>query len=177
MPERLQPLPLAALRLADAVETARHAFCSEVKSVCPIPHKPSLLPQATVLVCELLFRRDGFLHFPSGSQLPDLRRYKHAYVAVGCERQRGRTTRAVVLEMLERTPRRIASATRRLSNSESNWKSAADSWSVNESPGAPPLLLGPVGWEHTEDPATGSTHVPIRFTPRVDQEDQLLGQP
>lgn len=40
--------------------------------------------------------------------------------------------RAAVLEMLERTPRRIASATRRLSDSELNWKPAADSWSVNE---------------------------------------------
>src|SRR5213075_1642679 len=40
--------------------------------------------------------------------------------------------RAAVLEMLEGTPRRIAFATWRLSDSELNWKPAADSWSVNE---------------------------------------------
>ena len=40
--------------------------------------------------------------------------------------------RAGVLEMLETTPRRIASATRRLSGSELNWKPAVDSWSMNE---------------------------------------------
>jgi len=40
--------------------------------------------------------------------------------------------RAAVLEMLETTPRRIASVTRRLSDGELNWKPAADSWSINE---------------------------------------------
>jgi hypothetical protein len=40
--------------------------------------------------------------------------------------------RGAVLEMLETTPRRIASVTRRLSDGELNWKAAADSWSINE---------------------------------------------
>jgi uncharacterized damage-inducible protein DinB len=40
--------------------------------------------------------------------------------------------RAAALEMLETTPRRIASLTRRLSDGELNWKPAADSWSINE---------------------------------------------
>jgi uncharacterized damage-inducible protein DinB len=40
--------------------------------------------------------------------------------------------RAGVLELLAITPLRIASATRRLSGSELNWKPAADSWSINE---------------------------------------------
>ena len=40
--------------------------------------------------------------------------------------------RTAVLEMLQTTPRRIASVTRRLSDGELNWKPAADSWSINE---------------------------------------------
>ena len=37
-----------------------------------------------------------------------------------------------VIELLKTTPRRIASASRGLSDKELNWKPAADSWSVNE---------------------------------------------
>ena len=37
-----------------------------------------------------------------------------------------------VIEMLKTTPRRIASASRGLSDKELNWKPAADSWSANE---------------------------------------------
>ena len=40
--------------------------------------------------------------------------------------------RAGVLKLLETAPGRIASAAGRLSESELNWKPAADSWSVNE---------------------------------------------
>jgi hypothetical protein len=39
---------------------------------------------------------------------------------------------AAEIERLKTTPRRIASATRRLNDSELNWKPAAGSWSVNE---------------------------------------------
>ena len=39
---------------------------------------------------------------------------------------------AAILEMLETTPRRIASVTGTLSDGELNWKPAADSWSINE---------------------------------------------
>src|ERR1041384_5491222 len=42
------------------------------------------------------------------------------------------TDPAAVVELLETTPRRIASATRRLNDSELNWKPAADSWSIHE---------------------------------------------
>ena len=43
-----------------------------------------------------------------------------------------RIDRAAVVELLEATPRRIASATQSLSDNESSWKPAADSWSVKE---------------------------------------------
>ncbi|MCX6591848.1 MAG: DinB family protein [Acidobacteria bacterium] len=43
-----------------------------------------------------------------------------------------RTNHTSVVELLETTRRHIVSATRKFSESELNWKPAADAWSVNE---------------------------------------------